>query len=156
MTQEIPWKPRVCRTLQETVWREATRAPYGPGKRHSGHTESHNQPRAASARRRVLPEGSRKFVSWLRTKITTQNLEFKTHQPRLYGKKVEKHCVSCGRERPVKLWWQRKTATTEGTVDTEQFDCMTCFYNNAGDNLMPIGYEGLTYERPAVAKHHKR
>lgn len=97
-----------------------------------------------------------RFRAWLQAKMLKHKLEWKTHNPCLSTEKVEKHCASCHRLKGLKLWWERKPATTEGIADKEQFDRMSCFFNHAGDNLMPIGFEGLTFDRPTAVKRFKR
>ncbi|KEQ64575.1 uncharacterized protein M437DRAFT_64220 [Aureobasidium melanogenum CBS 110374] len=97
-----------------------------------------------------------RFIGWLRRNFPKQNLEWRKHQPTFFDEKVEMHCASCRRLRPLKLWWKRKPVSAEAITDTEQFDCMLCFFKHAGDDLMPIGYEGLTFERPTAVKHRKK
>ncbi|CAD0097500.1 unnamed protein product [Aureobasidium mustum] len=95
-----------------------------------------------------------RFVAWLRYTISKHNLEWTSHQPLLYSEKVVKHCISCNRFKPLKLWWKKKTASTEAVLaNAEQFECMSCFFNHAGNNLMPTGYEGVTFQRPTAVKH---
>lgn len=148
-----------CRKLNSTVQtRRASREYYRSRVKKPQSAQAREHWRMAIRDRRLQDDAyyqQSRFISWLKGKMKTQNFEFRTHQPRMYGEKVEKHCASCNRSRPLKLWWQRKTVNTEGTADTEQFDCMPCFFNNAGDNLMPIGFEGHTFERRLVSNSAK-
>lgn len=120
----------------------------------------HREHMRIASRERLLRDdaGYKKdrFTTWLQSNMPKHKLEWKTHNPCLSTEKVEKHCASCHRLKGLKLWWERKPATTEEIADKEQFDCMLCFFNHAGDNLMPIGFEGLTFDRPTAAKRSTR
>jgi len=120
----------------------------------------HREHMRIASRERLLRDdaGYKKdrFTTWLQSNMPKHKLEWKTHNPCLSTEKVEKHCASCHRLKGLKLWWERRPATTEGIADKEQFDCMSCFFNHAGDSLMPTGFEGLTFDRPTVAKRSTR
>lgn len=106
-----------------------------------------------------------RFPTWVKRRTKTLKFQWKTHQPVEFDEKVEKQCVTCQRFRDMKFWWLRKleperkpdtekSSTEEQksgleNISTEQqWDCNSCFYDNAGPDLMPIGYEGHSLRRP--------
>ena len=43
---------------------------------------------------------------------------------------------------------EEQKSDLENTSTEQQWDCNSCFYDNAGPDLMPIGYEGHSLRRP--------